>query len=282
MIALNRIFPAMFRLDSTQPIVADGGRLAAVYLPASCSDIPAIVERKTQVVLADDAPPMVEILPPSRRRAERVRERLADEVILALAPTLFDPDGARLSPQVACDPYLHAIAQTIRCGFRHGFAPPGAYLESLAPQIAEHLNRFYPVRMRKRESRGLSPNRLTRVLAIVEERLGASLAVEEMASAVHLSPYHFARMFRRSTGMSPHAFLTHRRIERAKHLLATTSLSMADIATVVGYRNQAHFSRAFQSVAGVVPRRYRTQARIDAGGVHRVPERGGLQAADGL
>lgn len=118
-----------------------------------------------------------------------------------------------------------------------------------------------PRRTRRRERHGLAPTRLWRALALIEERLGQSLPVEELAKAVHLSPFHFARMFRRSTGMSPHAFITRRRLERAKLLLVATDQPIIEVAREVGYRTQAHFTRVFHAEEGETPRRFRRNHR---------------------
>ena len=123
-----------------------------------------------------------------------------------------------------------------------------------------------PVARRDREKRGLSSSRLARALAFIEERLADPLAVNEIASAVHLSPFHFARMFRRSTNLSPHEFITRQRLERAKQLLAGSEHSMLEVARIVGYRTQAHFTRVFHEGTGTTPRRYRREQRAQAGG----------------
>ncbi len=123
------------------------------------------------------------------------------------------------------------------------------------------LRHDYPLGRRRRERKGLSQMRLARALALIDERLADPLAVNEIATAVHLSPFHFARMFRRSTDQSPHEYITRRRLERAKELLATSDLSMLDIARTVGYRTQAHFTRVFHEGTGTTPRRYRTAQR---------------------
>src|SRR2546421_469902 len=110
-----------------------------------------------------------------------------------------------------------------------------------ANALAEHLRDSY-ARAEAPLHVGLAPNRLRRVLAIVEERLGTPLPVGELAAEVHLSVFHFVRMFREAIGQPPHAYITQRRMERAKTLLAASSLSLADVAASVGYQTQAHFT----------------------------------------
>ena len=255
----ERTSQPMISVAHTSPVVASAAGLSAVYLPALCAEVPAVVEHKMRLLLDPRDAPMVSIIPPPAALSLEMDED--DRMILALDPSLVAHRGIRYAAQVSSDPYLYGIMNSLRCGFRYGLVPPERYLDDVAPAIAEHLGRFYPVRMRKRESHGLSPARLAIVLAIVEERLHEGIPVAEMAAAVHLSPYHFARMFRRSSGMSPHAYLTKRRLERARELLASTSLSMQEIARRVGYRNQAHFTRVFHVGTGSVPRRYRMQNR---------------------
>ena len=108
---------------------------------------------------------------------------------------------------------------------------------------------------------GLAPDRLARALQLVEESHGATLLVADIARHVNMSPFHFARMFKLSTGYSPHSYLTVRRIERAKGMLERTSLPLAEIARAVGFATQAHFTGVFRSQTGTTPRAYRLGSR---------------------
>jgi AraC-like DNA-binding protein len=104
---------------------------------------------------------------------------------------------------------------------------------------------------------GLSESRLHTILRFIESSPDLRLSVAEMAAAVHLSPFHFSRAFTKTVGQSPHAYLTLRRIERAKLLIARGEMSLSAIATQVGFRTQAHFTGVFSRFVGVTPSRYR-------------------------
>ena len=158
------------------------------------------------------------------------------------------------------DPFLRGIGNTLRCGFRVARPPTESYLDSLAAAIADHLLSAYD-RPSTGPSSGLAPHRLQRVCKLVEERLGDGLHVSDMADCVNLSVFHFMRMFRDSTGQSPHAYLTMKRMERAKALLAEGKLPLAQVASVVGYQTQAHFTGVFHCHVGMTPRAYRVRAR---------------------
>ena len=108
---------------------------------------------------------------------------------------------------------------------------------------------------------GLAPHRLKRVLACIELRLAEPIQVCELAEEVHMSPFHFTRMFKLATGHSPHKFITLTRVERAKELLATSDLPIAAIAAAVGYQTQAHFTGVFSRHAGTTPKVYRVGQR---------------------
>lgn len=108
--------------------------------------------------------------------------------------------------------------------------------------------------------RALAGHRLRRVLDYVEARLGESeLSIVELAGVASLSAYHFSRAFRGATGRSPHRFVTERRIERAKSLLADRETSLADIAFSLGFSSQSHFSTVFRRMTGATPGAYREQ-----------------------
>ncbi|HZZ93711.1 MAG TPA: AraC family transcriptional regulator [Usitatibacter sp.] len=108
---------------------------------------------------------------------------------------------------------------------------------------------------------GLAPHRLKRVLACIEMRLAEPIQVCELADEVHMSPFHFTRMFKLATGHSPHKYITLQRVERAKELLATSELPIAAIAAAVGYQTQAHFTGVFSRHAGTTPKVYRVSRR---------------------
>ena len=99
----------------------------------------------------------------------------------------------------------------------------------------------------------LSSVKLRRVRDLVEEHMDKDLSLADLASAAGLSRSHFLAAFRASMGESPHRYLAMRRIERAKKLLATTSLPISEIGFMVGYANQAHFTTACKRLTGNTP-----------------------------
>ena len=108
---------------------------------------------------------------------------------------------------------------------------------------------------------GLKPDRLARVLERIEHGLHEPLQIAHLAEAACLSPFHFARMFKYSTGKSPHAYVTEKRMAFACDLLANSKMPISEISRRSGYRTQAHFTGVFRQHKGVTPRRYRDGAR---------------------
>jgi AraC family transcriptional regulator len=82
--------------------------------------------------------------------------------------------------------------------------------------------------------------------------------VTELAACAGLSPYHFARAFKRSTGESPHAFVLRRRIIRARQALAE-GLPLAETAALCGFSSQSHFTERFRAQTGITPGRFLRQ-----------------------
>jgi AraC family transcriptional regulator len=101
------------------------------------------------------------------------------------------------------------------------------------------------------------PEHLLRVLAMIDHRLADSIHVAELAGAIAMSEFHFSRSFKRATGLAPHAFITHKRMERAKSLLRETSEPLIQVGKMVGFRRQAHFTDAFRKHVGITPGAYR-------------------------
>ena len=100
--------------------------------------------------------------------------------------------------------------------------------------------------------------RVRRVTEYIEQNLDRDLRLAELAALVYMSPYHFARLFKCSTGVPPHRFVVGQRIARARAFLATQELSIAQISRMVGFRTPSHFTTVFRRVLGLTPGAYRT------------------------
>jgi AraC family transcriptional regulator len=107
---------------------------------------------------------------------------------------------------------------------------------------------------------GLSPARLRTINELVHAKMEDELTLSEMAQSVELSPAHFSRMFRKSTGETPHHFVLRHRIERAKEMLRAPEGRVLDAALACGFKTQQHFARVFRRICGASPTEYRQQS----------------------
>jgi AraC family transcriptional regulator len=132
------------------------------------------------------------------------------------------------------------------------------YVESLANVLAVHLFRHYTKGVVKEEaSGGLSGKRLRRAIEFIRENLERDLNLSEIASSTGMSPFHFARAFKQSTGLTPHQHLTRTRIEKAKQLLVKSDMPIVEVCNQVGFQSQSHFTTVFRRLTGLTPRIYR-------------------------
>jgi len=106
----------------------------------------------------------------------------------------------------------------------------------------------------------LSPRRLATVFEYIEAHLADNVALADLSHAANLSPHHFCAVFRRSTAVTPHRYVTARRLVRAKRLLAGPT-SLAEIALDCGFGSQQHFTAAFRQALGTTPGAMRASMR---------------------
>jgi AraC family transcriptional regulator len=134
-----------------------------------------------------------------------------------------------------------------------------AYVEALGIALAHELARLHdggaPAANGLRG--GLPPWQQSKLRQYVEEHLADEVSLASLAALVQLSPYHFARAFKQSFGVPPHRYLTDRRIERAKRLLAHRQLAVTEIALEVGFGEASSFTAAFRKSTGETPTDYR-------------------------
>ena len=105
---------------------------------------------------------------------------------------------------------------------------------------------------------------IARVRAFIEENLHNTIDTKNLSAVAQRSPAHFSRSFKRAFGEPPHAYVTKRRLERACHLMVTTSESLSQIALKAGFSDQSHFCRLFQRAHGQSPSIWRRHHEIPA------------------
>jgi AraC-like DNA-binding protein len=102
---------------------------------------------------------------------------------------------------------------------------------------------------------------LLRARDLADRSYSEPLDLEALSRAAHVSPRHFSRSFRSTFGETPHQYLLTRRLERARHLLRTTELSVAEICLEVGFTSVGSFTTTFRRRVGVSPTEYRRANR---------------------
>jgi AraC family transcriptional regulator len=108
---------------------------------------------------------------------------------------------------------------------------------------------------------GLPPGAMRRLQDHVDAHLSESIDLAELSAIAGLSVFHFARQFKLSTGVTPHYYLVHTRVQRAQEMLASTELSLSDVAFATGFSDQSHLTRHFRQIVGVTPGQFRRSHR---------------------
>jgi AraC family transcriptional regulator len=133
------------------------------------------------------------------------------------------------------------------------------YAETAAQMLAAHLLRHYTTTnvFIPEYNRKLSSHQIQHLTTFILDHLNQNLSLEMLAQQVGFSTYHFARLFRQTTGESPHQFVLRQRLEVAQRLLKETDLPLTQVTLEVGIANQSHFTQAFKRHWGVTPLVYR-------------------------
>ena len=160
------------------------------------------------------------------------------------------------------DPLIEQVARTIRAEMIDPKPSGKMLVETLTSALWVHILRHYSnlnsVSVPLPVARGaLDPRRLRLVKDFIEAHLGEDLSIEALANEACLSPFHFARAFKAATGTAPHSYLTDRRMEKAKYLIAGGRIPIAKIACLCGFSSQAYFTTWFKRIVGTTPGAYR-------------------------
>jgi AraC family transcriptional regulator len=180
------------------------------------------------------------------------------------APLMAASDGAYGEVELRAqrkfaDARLGALVTAAHAEMAAGFPSGRLFLDSIEQAMAVALVNGHAVRHRPAQiyKGGLGSARLRRIKELVDAKIEDDLSLDEMAQSVGLSTAHFARMFRKSTGETPHQFVLRQRIERAKAMLRAPDARVLDVAVACGFKTQQHFAQVFRDVCGVNPTEYR-------------------------
>ncbi|MCB8879633.1 helix-turn-helix transcriptional regulator [Acidisoma cellulosilytica] len=158
------------------------------------------------------------------------------------------------------DQILHRLAQVLLPAIENSTEVTTAFVEYIALATFDHIIYTYGGSPRGNQiSGGLSPWQLRRVCDFIEDHLSDDPSIVAMASECGLSMGYFSRAFRSSTGMTPHQWIIHRRITRAKSLIPDPSLTLAEVAILCGFVDQSHLGRSFVRATGVTPAQWRRE-----------------------
>lgn len=194
---------------------------------------------------------------------------LCKDLLARTAEEVVGCDPARLSlieHSGLQDPLLTQIGLALWRELEQHSPTGKLYAQTAAQMLAIHLLRHYTSGggVIKDPSQGLTHQQMRRVLDFVQDHLSQDISLETLAQQAGYSSYHFARLFRQTTGESPHQFVLHQRIERAQRLLKERDIPLAHIAVESGFANQSHFTQAFKRHLGLTPRAYRQDHSICA------------------
>ena len=177
------------------------------------------------------------------------------------------PGDLRHTPGVSVDdPVVRHLLSSLLAVIDKPQQANSLFLDHVALAITTHLACAYAGLNRNAgiPRGGLAPWQERRAKELMSASLNEELPLSRLAAECGLSVRHFARAFRHSAGMPPHRWLLMLRVDRAKELLRTRALSLADVAIFCGFADQSHLTRAFTAIVGVSPGAWRRMNSIQS------------------
>ncbi|MBO3464064.1 AraC family transcriptional regulator [Aetokthonos hydrillicola Thurmond2011] len=270
----NSIQLAHCRIPSVDiPEISNSQHVVVIPVGHQVVDLELVIEGHWQTISykeKDFSSGCIELFPanlPHKLRCHTTVERmelihcyLEPKFLAEIAYESVNPDRVELllTPKKA-DPLIAQIGLALKSSLEVDAAGSRFYADVMATAMAAHLLRGYSTRnhcFREYED-GLSRQKLKQVIEYIQSHLGENLSLSEIANELSMSQYYFCRLFKRSTGMSPHQYLIHQRVEWAKHLLKDPEQTITDIAFECGFANPSHFAKYFRQCTGMNPKEFR-------------------------
>jgi AraC family transcriptional regulator len=165
----------------------------------------------------------------------------------------------RLEPRLSHDPVIRHLGAVAVNEIERGDAGSALQLDALGTMLCVHLLRLASkgVALPLHRRGGLAAWQIKRSTECMRSRLNENPTLAELAAEVGVSQSHFSHAFKQSTGMSPHRYLMQCRLQKAKELLANTTMSMIEIAVSIGYSEPTQLARLFAMELDTTPTAYR-------------------------
>lgn len=178
------------------------------------------------------------------------------------------------------DPMIERLAQTLLVEIERKAHPVQVLIvDAVSTALAAHLLRSYNTfeTVECSHERSLGKLEIARLTEFIEDNLDRTISLEDLASIVNVSRFHFSRLFKRSIGSTAISFVEQCRIRRAQALITDTDLPLADIALTVGFVDQSHFTRRFHRHVGCTPAVYAREQGRRRSGLRSAPPDGKSQ-----
>lgn len=160
------------------------------------------------------------------------------------------------------DRTIYHLGMSLLPAFERPAEASKLFVDHVTLAAAAHIARTYgAMRMEVLKQGGLAAWQERLAKEMLDAHLDGEISPVELARQCGISPSHFARAFRCSTGKPPHRWLMQRRVEKAKALLRDTAMPLSDIAAACGFADQSHFTRVFAKAAGAAPGSWRRAVR---------------------
>ncbi|MGB3650731.1 MAG: AraC family transcriptional regulator, partial [Rivularia sp. (in: cyanobacteria)] len=188
-------------------------------------------------------------------------------IIVSLEPSFlsqtipdFDSDNIELLPHFAqSDPLIHQIGLSLKTALQNNSPGDRFYAESLGVALVAHLMQFYTSKKNPVQDNHIPPEdaKIKQTKDYIHAHLNEKLSLEAIAATIDMSQYHFCRVFKETTGLTPWQYVIKKRIELAKQLLKIPQLSIVEISYQLGYSTPAQFTNFFRKHTGISPSSYR-------------------------
>lgn len=251
--------------DVARPVVGESGYIVALQLRS----IPFIEQflggkKVSSGLYPEGAVSAIDLQEEPACRISNAFDALVVYVTQAALDEVANTHGAprveRLTwPYGVFDPTVHHLGQALVASLE----PPRRASKIFVDYVLHALNCHFAVSYggittSSPASRGgLSPQQMRRATEFLDAHLDGNIVLPQVARECGLSVSHFARAFKQSFRMPPHRWLTHRRVDRARDLLANSREPLADIAIQCGFADQSALNRSFKRIHGSTPGAWR-------------------------